>query len=215
MKCDITACNETFSHDHCQCCEKIFDRQELEIVDFNDLSAPNSFLACEPCALFERMKYYRKKFEESRDSIERMKHELNLFRSILLRPDTMAALANDPTTVQPSTYEIRRRTKGLEALNLDQLIFWMETYELYAREISALVNKKASPKELKEHLESKTKVAIQAQVKSNIEAKKKVNDGLVGDYTSMEKKAVLQFMKTLRCDEATASAYVKGVTVKP
>lgn len=192
---------------NCDKCESDFDRDQLSVVSFggSDPSFPKSQILCGKCEMIHRMETYREKYEQSRDSIERLKGELNLFRSVLLRPETMATLADDPMTPQPSVSEIKRRVANLKDLSVDQLLFWMETYEIYTREISAVINAQASKDDLKAHLEKKTRTAI-LQTKAAMDAP-------VARRVAMtaEDKAIKQMMKALHCDEKTAREYVNSM----
>jgi hypothetical protein len=169
-------------------------------------------LACVPCRkLISLVWSYRDKFEKTRNSVDGLKHELNMFRSVMLMPNTMSAIADDPLSEQPNSFEIKRRVSGLEILSLGQLLFWMQTYEIYAREIAALVHTKASEQEITKHLEEKTRQAIKSQAKRKEDIKKKYNDGLTGTYTNAEKKVVVGMMKTLNINEQQAVEFMRGM----
>ena len=174
----------------CEICEKQF--QKHSILHFE---TDRKFYACETCGLQEQVSHYRLKYEKAKDSIDIMRTELNLYKSVLLNPATMAAKADDPTSAQPSIQVIRQRLTGIENFTIDQMTFWLETFELYAREIASHLGKKASREEIKEHLANKTKKAITDAAKRQEQAKVKTNEVKTFERLTDEQKAVKGFMK--------------------
>lgn len=190
----------------CEVCQKRFTKHDIEIINLFG----SNLLACSVCSIVKKMDIYKEQLTLSLDRENELKHKLNMFKSVMLSPATMAAIADDPLTDWPSAISIKRRCEGLEALSIDQLMHWMETYELYAREISTLINRKIKPEELRAHLANKTKEAVASQAKKQIEIKKASNQGLAGDYTQIEKKAILGLMKgPLKLSEKAAVDMLK------
>ena len=107
----------------------------------------------------------------------------------------MAAKANDPTSEQPSCVSVRQRLEGIENFTIEEMTFWLETYELYAREIASALGKKASKEEIKEHLANKTKKAIQDTAKRQEKEKVKTQEVKTFERLTDEQKAVKGFMK--------------------
>lgn len=196
----------------CEVCEKEFERDKLRTLSLGNDLPPNdrvSNLCCETCELQVSVSFYRIQLEKSKGQVENLKTQLNLFKSVMLQPNTMAAIADEPMTDQPSMMVVRKRLSGIENFTIDQMQFWLETYELYARYIAEHLGKKASKEELKAHLQEKTKKEFERQK----EAKKKLEsvESKPRVKLSAEDKAVQVYMKTLNLTEEAAKELISNM----
>lgn len=196
-------CDSTNENEHtawcilCECCESRFKKHDVQVY-----KTDTSFVACQICGLQALVSFYRLNWEKSKDSEERMKAEVNLFKTVLLRPETMSAIAEDPTSDQPSKFTIQRRLQGIESFTIDQMQYWLETFELYARGIADLLGKKASREEIKQHLQDKTKKSLEASKK---ESEKRVSiESKPAVKLSPDEKAIKAMMKTFKISETSA-----------
>jgi hypothetical protein len=206
----------------CSICEKDFDPGDLEIVELGKHLPPNfqrTFKACANCAMIEKLNWYKLNYELSREKIEVLKTENNLFRTLMLKVETMSELGSE-STISTRSYILQHRP-GWEALPIDTLILFLDLYQKHASTFAELLNKKASREEIKTHLEKKTEQAKISDIKKNEAIKKDkspkvLDDGLTGKYSPDERKAVKSLMKTLKLTEEKAWVMVRqmmGLTV--
>lgn len=185
------------SNDLCTICEQKFDRSNIEYVELGKHLPPNqqrSFYACHNCAVLEKLNWYKLNYELQREKIEGLKQENNLFRTLMLKVETMKAMGSD-AEVSVRSYVLQHRP-GWEALPLDTVLLFLNLYQAHASVFSEISLKKASKDEIQALLKNKTETAKVQESKKVKEAQIKANDGLKGEYTKDEKKAILSLMKS-------------------
>lgn len=175
----------------CEVCEKRFSKHDVQ-----QWNLARKFLACEHCGLVESVSYYRLEAEKWHNAADTRLLKVNLFKSCMMNVGTMQALANDPTTDQPSVVAIRQRLQGIENFTLDEFQFYLEMYEIYAREIAKEYGKKASKEEIKKHLQDKTTNAIKEQQERVKKQEKKTTEQKTVARLTDEEKAIKGFMKS-------------------
>lgn len=185
------------SKSQCSICEAEIDRTDLEYVELGKHLPPNyrrSFYACNSCAMKEKLNWYMIAYEQARETIERQKTENNLFRTLMMKIETMKAIGSE-SEVSVRSYILQHRP-GWEALPLDVLMLFLDLYTKHASVFAEIINKKASKDEINAHLKERTENA-KKQHKETVEKKRiEENDGLKGTYTKDEKKAILSLMKS-------------------
>ena len=190
--------------DQCSACEKQFEREQLELIS---LPARSAMWLCAECETKEKLAYYQKAFENNQNALESLKSENNLFRSIMLRPNTMESIANEPLTSSPRFY-IAQSRQGWEAMSLDTILFWLDVYQKYAECFADIANRKASKDQIQKALKANAK-------KQQIEVKKvqesKANK-TVSERKKMtaEEKAIHGLVKSLGVSEEVAKSMIKA-----
>lgn len=181
----------------CSICEKSFDPSDVHHYELGAHLPPNhrrSFDACDSCAVLEKLNWYKVNYELARESNEKMKQECNLFRTLMMKVETMAAIGEE-STISARSYILQHRA-GWEALPLDTLIFFLDLYQKHASVFAELINKKASKEEISSHLRKKTDDQKATEKRVLDKARIKENGGLKGEYTADEKKALISLMKS-------------------
>lgn len=194
----------------CEVCEVRFQKHDILHLSLGNDLGPNdriNLLCCENCSLIQQVSFYRIQLEKARGRETNLLSQLNMFKCVMMKADTLAAKADDPTTDQPSIHTIRERLAGIETWTIDQMQFWLETYELYAREIASHLGKKATAEELKSHLKEKTKKALEEQAKR--QEKEKSLDKKPSVKLSAEDKVIKAYMKIGISEKAAREMYQK------
>src|SRR5439155_5649010 len=187
----------------CSICEKDIPRPSLEYVELGKHLPPNltrSFYACHECATREKLSWYETNFTKSRDTIDKLKIELNEFRLLMMSVEVMQVIGENDNKTSIKTYILHQRP-GWESLSLETIKHFLDLHEECAREFARILNQKASKEEIKAHLKSQTSEAIASQRDKTKLEKVKLNNGLTLEYTSVEKengttKAVKSLMKS-------------------
>lgn len=187
----------------CGICGDSFDRNDLEYVALGNDLPPNlqtNFYACHPCAILEKLNWYKTRYELSRDTEKQRIEENNLFRTLLLSVETMKSLSNDSDVLVKSY--IRQHRPGWESLPFDTLLFFLDLYQKHAEEFSTIINRKASKDEIKAYNERKTKEGHKVHATKVAEAKEKKEASLP---KTPENKVILGWMKSLRLTKEQAT----------
>lgn len=182
----------------CEICESSFPAEAIQLVTLGEDLPPNfrrRFNSCTECQIREQLAFFKERYELMKNSNEQLKNENTLFRTIMLKPETMEALANEPLA-PPTRLYIAQHKIGWEQFSLDTILYWLEVFEAHVNCFASLANVKASKEEIKNRVKEKIQ-ETQALIKKNQEAPKVVT-----------KKASTAPVKLTAYDKAVA-AFVK------
>lgn len=163
-------------------------------------------LYCLDCGMKAQFHFYKNAYDNAKNDKNIAKAESNLFRSLMLKPETMEALANDPS-MPPARIYIQQHKIDWAKMSLDSILYWLGIFEAHVNCFAELANEKATKQEISDALLRKTAKAM----KDGQEPLKKKE--YLTDEEKAEAKAIAGFIK-MGMKEADAKLMVKQMTGK-